>query len=365
LDELIYHDDWPEGRHLRLRRAIRRSQREAVAAVERLPIHDRLFYPLMTNLEQSCETCPVCGRPLVKNYTNKTRRSFVGCSGWKWGCLYIKPGKGEPPREYFVETDGACSTGADGAAIPGHADEAVNVADESSEWMLEESASLRMRFASAAKLLSRYYQAKRDLFEGEQALIDTIVGGIRKDAASIENLIHVARSTLMDTIDGFDYNQVSRFHDHATSRIRCAIDLAVRASLKQCGGSSLNGRLTSLHCEDDALARVASAQNAWPTQPDQAVQVSYDSGRLVTDVCPCDKATHDGKKESLPLLNKQVGELGFCRRTRQDLDYLEIHSIGDLLTLTVDECKERGLGRISVNEIREKLSQYGFTMRDA
>jgi DNA topoisomerase-1 len=56
------------------------------------------------------EMCPVCGRPLVTNYSNKTRRSFVGCSGWKEGCKYIKPGEGEAPREQPVETDYACPT---------------------------------------------------------------------------------------------------------------------------------------------------------------------------------------------------------------------------------------------------------------
>jgi DNA topoisomerase I len=56
------------------------------------------------------EMCPVCGRPLVMNYSNKTRRSFVGCSGWKEGCKYIKPGEGETPREQPVETDYACPT---------------------------------------------------------------------------------------------------------------------------------------------------------------------------------------------------------------------------------------------------------------
>ncbi len=56
------------------------------------------------------EMCPLCGRPLVTNYSNKTRRSFIGCSGWKEGCKYIKPGEGEAPREQPVETDYACPT---------------------------------------------------------------------------------------------------------------------------------------------------------------------------------------------------------------------------------------------------------------
>ncbi|HZY89887.1 MAG TPA: type I DNA topoisomerase, partial [Gemmataceae bacterium] len=37
------------------------------------------------------EMCPQCGKPLVVNYSKKTRREFVGCSGFKEGCKYIKP----------------------------------------------------------------------------------------------------------------------------------------------------------------------------------------------------------------------------------------------------------------------------------
>jgi len=54
------------------------------------------------------EACPECGRPLVVNYSKKTRREFVGCSGFKEGCKYIKPGEGEPPREAPVETEHRC-----------------------------------------------------------------------------------------------------------------------------------------------------------------------------------------------------------------------------------------------------------------
>lgn len=54
------------------------------------------------------EMCPECGKPLVMNYSNKTRRNFVGCSGWKEGCKYIKPAEGEAPREKPVETDVPC-----------------------------------------------------------------------------------------------------------------------------------------------------------------------------------------------------------------------------------------------------------------
>jgi DNA topoisomerase-1 len=56
------------------------------------------------------EKCPLCGRPLVINYSKKTKQQFIGCSGFKEGCKYIKPGEGEPPREEPVETDYKCPT---------------------------------------------------------------------------------------------------------------------------------------------------------------------------------------------------------------------------------------------------------------
>jgi DNA topoisomerase-1 len=56
------------------------------------------------------EMCPKCGRPLVRNYSKKTNREFVGCSGFKEGCKYIQPREGEEPREEPVETDFKCPT---------------------------------------------------------------------------------------------------------------------------------------------------------------------------------------------------------------------------------------------------------------
>jgi DNA topoisomerase-1 len=56
------------------------------------------------------EMCPKCGRPLVKKYSKKLSREFIGCSGFKEGCKYIKPREGEEPREEPVETDIKCPT---------------------------------------------------------------------------------------------------------------------------------------------------------------------------------------------------------------------------------------------------------------
>ncbi len=60
--------------------------------------------------QETGEMCPLCGKPLVVNYSKKTRREFVGCSGYKEGCKYIKPVEGEAPRPQPVETEFACPT---------------------------------------------------------------------------------------------------------------------------------------------------------------------------------------------------------------------------------------------------------------
>ncbi len=56
------------------------------------------------------ESCPLCGKPLVRNYSKKTRREFVGCSGFKEGCKYIKPAEGEEARPAPRETEYKCPT---------------------------------------------------------------------------------------------------------------------------------------------------------------------------------------------------------------------------------------------------------------
>jgi DNA topoisomerase-1 len=59
------------------------------------------------------EKCPKCGRPLIVNYSKKTRREFVGCSGFRDKenpCKYIKPGEGEEARPEPELTDVICPT---------------------------------------------------------------------------------------------------------------------------------------------------------------------------------------------------------------------------------------------------------------
>jgi DNA topoisomerase-1 len=57
------------------------------------------------------EKCPQCGRNLVKNYSKKLGREFVGCPGYRDKenpCRYIQPVEGEEPRPQPVETDVKC-----------------------------------------------------------------------------------------------------------------------------------------------------------------------------------------------------------------------------------------------------------------
>src|SRR5262249_36263856 len=62
--------------------------------------------------QETGEMCPRCGKPLVRQYSKKTGREFIGCSGWRDDppCKYIKPGEGEAERPEPVLTDVPCPT---------------------------------------------------------------------------------------------------------------------------------------------------------------------------------------------------------------------------------------------------------------
>ena len=48
-------------------------------------------FPNCTHIEKSSEdvgTCPLCQKPLLKRFSRKTRRFFIGCSGYP-DCTYI------------------------------------------------------------------------------------------------------------------------------------------------------------------------------------------------------------------------------------------------------------------------------------
>jgi DNA topoisomerase-1 len=58
--------------------------------------------------QETGESCPQCGKPLVIQYSKKTRNKFVGCSGWKEGCKYIQPREGEEARPAPEVTEHMC-----------------------------------------------------------------------------------------------------------------------------------------------------------------------------------------------------------------------------------------------------------------
>jgi DNA topoisomerase-1 len=62
--------------------------------------------------QETGEMCPRCGKPLVQQFSRKTKSSFVGCSGYRDDppCRYIKPREGEPERPEPVETEHKCPT---------------------------------------------------------------------------------------------------------------------------------------------------------------------------------------------------------------------------------------------------------------
>ncbi len=68
--------------------------------------------PALRGGVETGEMCPQCGKPLVRNYSKKTHRYFVGCSGFKDDppCKYIKPEEGEEARPQPVETEYKCPT---------------------------------------------------------------------------------------------------------------------------------------------------------------------------------------------------------------------------------------------------------------
>jgi DNA topoisomerase-1 len=59
------------------------------------------------------EMCPRCGRPLERNYSKKTKRDFIGCSGFRDKenpCKYIKPAEGEEALPEPELTEVICPT---------------------------------------------------------------------------------------------------------------------------------------------------------------------------------------------------------------------------------------------------------------
>ncbi len=64
------------------------------------------------------------------------------------------------------------------------------------------------------------------------------------------------------------------------------------------------------------------------------------------------------------LLSRPVSELNLSVRARKCMNRLGINTLGDLVQRTADELLEaKNFGMTSLNEVREKLAQYGLTLR--
>jgi DNA-directed RNA polymerase subunit alpha len=68
--------------------------------------------------------------------------------------------------------------------------------------------------------------------------------------------------------------------------------------------------------------------------------------------------------EEQAVLGKPVSDLNLSVRARKCMNRLGIASLGDLVNRTADELLEsKNFGMTSLNEVREKLAQYGLTLR--
>jgi DNA-directed RNA polymerase subunit alpha len=69
-------------------------------------------------------------------------------------------------------------------------------------------------------------------------------------------------------------------------------------------------------------------------------------------------------EEQQAVLGKPVTDLNLSVRARKCMNRLGINTLGDLIQRTADELLEsKNFGMTSLNEVREKLAQYGLTLR--
>ena len=70
-------------------------------------------------------------------------------------------------------------------------------------------------------------------------------------------------------------------------------------------------------------------------------------------------------EEQQAILSKPVTDLNLSVRARKCMNRLGINTLGDLIQRTGDELLEsKNFGMTSLNEVREKLSQFGLTLRN-
>src|SRR5262249_4340161 len=69
-------------------------------------------------------------------------------------------------------------------------------------------------------------------------------------------------------------------------------------------------------------------------------------------------------EEQQAVLGKPVTDLNLSVRARKCMNRLGINTLGDLIQRTADELLEsKNFGMTSLNEVREKLAQFGLTLR--
>jgi DNA-directed RNA polymerase subunit alpha len=74
--------------------------------------------------------------------------------------------------------------------------------------------------------------------------------------------------------------------------------------------------------------------------------------------------TQPMNEQEAAVLGKPVTDLNLSVRARKCMNRLGINSLGDLVQRTADELLEsKNFGMTSLNEVREKLRQYGLTLR--
>ena len=76
------------------------------------------------------------------------------------------------------------------------------------------------------------------------------------------------------------------------------------------------------------------------------------------------RPTQPVSEEQAAVLNKPVSDLNLSVRARKCMNRLGINSLGELIQRTADELLEsKNFGMTSLNEVREKLSAYGLSLR--
>ena len=75
-------------------------------------------------------------------------------------------------------------------------------------------------------------------------------------------------------------------------------------------------------------------------------------------------ATQQLSDQEQAVLNKPVSDLNLSVRARKCMNRLGINTLGDLIQRTADELLEsKNFGMTSLTEVREKLRQFGLTLR--